>query len=290
MVTYAQHSVLGETVLGESSWRLQLLHAHILRSLAEYGQAASTYTELIADSSPLTEANHDGYLALADRYNNIGQPDTAVALLEEVRPLAAETLGEQLAADAFQRHTQLLGSDHANTLIFRSSFAVIKYRLGRYEESVMLLREVIEQQQESLSPMHLRTLLSRSHPGMVLFESGQVEAGKQTWLAVRADMVEAFGANSTHVQYTYNSTYMCLEVDIMGQVTIYLEDELEAKMAADAKARKLSKSKWVAAVIREKLVNEWPVSVVEPAGNWDDFPPVEEIRGEPTEDIAREKL
>lgn len=38
----------------------------------------------------------------------------------------------------------------------------------------------------------------------------------------------------------------------MGQVTIYPEDEIGAKMAASAKAMKLSKSKWISNVIREK--------------------------------------
>ncbi len=76
----------------------------------------------------------------------------------------------------------------------------------------------------------------------------------------------------------------------MGQVTIYLEDELEAKMVADAKARKLSKSKWIATIIREKLVNEWPPAVREAAGSWEDFPPLEEIRGETLTDIERESL
>lgn len=66
----------------------------------------------------------------------------------------------------------------------------------------------------------------------------------------------------------------------MGQVTIYLEDELEAKMVTNAKAHNLYKSKWIATVIREKLVNEWPPAVREAAGNWDDFPELDNIRGE----------
>ena len=65
----------------------------------------------------------------------------------------------------------------------------------------------------------------------------------------------------------------------MGKVTIYLEDELAAKMVANAKTHKLSKSKWIATVIREKLVNEWPPAVREAAGSWDDFPELENIRG-----------
>lgn len=76
----------------------------------------------------------------------------------------------------------------------------------------------------------------------------------------------------------------------MGQVTIYLEDGLEAKMVADAKARKLSKSKWIAAVIREKLHDEWPHAVRETAGSWQNFPLLEEIRGEEQPDSQRESL
>lgn len=76
----------------------------------------------------------------------------------------------------------------------------------------------------------------------------------------------------------------------MGQVTIYLEDELEAKMAADAKAQKLSKSKWIANVIREKLVNEWPSAVRKLPGSWEAFPSLEEIRSEVNADVERENL
>ena len=76
----------------------------------------------------------------------------------------------------------------------------------------------------------------------------------------------------------------------MGQVTIYLEDELEARMSADAKARNISKSKWIAAVVREKLNNEWPLEIREAAGTWEDFPDLENIRGETHTDAEREDL
>ncbi len=42
----------------------------------------------------------------------------------------------------------------------------------------------------------------------------------------------------------------------MGQVTIYLEDEVEEKMTDAAKSAHLSKSKWVASLITEKVENE----------------------------------
>jgi hypothetical protein len=76
----------------------------------------------------------------------------------------------------------------------------------------------------------------------------------------------------------------------MGQVTIYLDDELEKRMTANAKAMKLSKSKWIADVIREKLVDEWPANVRELAGSWEDFPTLDEVRETQQHDVTREPL
>lgn len=74
----------------------------------------------------------------------------------------------------------------------------------------------------------------------------------------------------------------------MGQVTIYLEKQVEEKMAAAAKSAHLSKSKWVARVIEEKITNEWPTSVADLAGAWKDFPSLEEIRDSSGVDGTRE--
>lgn len=76
----------------------------------------------------------------------------------------------------------------------------------------------------------------------------------------------------------------------MGQVTIYLDDEIEKKMTANAKAMKLSKSKWIANAIRERLVDEWPADVRDLAGSWEDFPTLEEIRDTKQQDVSRESL
>ena len=76
----------------------------------------------------------------------------------------------------------------------------------------------------------------------------------------------------------------------MGQVTIYLDDEIEKRMTANAKTMKLSKSKWIANVIREKLVDEWPANVRELAGSWEDFPTLLKIRDTGQRDINREAL
>ncbi len=76
----------------------------------------------------------------------------------------------------------------------------------------------------------------------------------------------------------------------MGQVTIYLEDEIENKMTKAAKSAHLSKSKWIAKLISEKVANEWPQSVVDLAGSWDDFPSIKEARKNAGIDAKREEF
>ncbi len=77
----------------------------------------------------------------------------------------------------------------------------------------------------------------------------------------------------------------------MGQVTIYLDKEIENKLKTAAKSSKLSVSKWVANIIKEKISTEWPADVVELAGSWkEDFPTLEEIRSTTGDDTQREAL
>ncbi|MCK4604979.1 MAG: CopG family transcriptional regulator [Deltaproteobacteria bacterium] len=78
----------------------------------------------------------------------------------------------------------------------------------------------------------------------------------------------------------------------MGQVTIYLENEIENKLKTAAKTSNLSVSKWVANIIREKISTEWPQDVVKLAGSWEkkDFPSLEEIRSTQGVDVKREGL
>ncbi|GJL52424.1 CopG family transcriptional regulator [Candidatus Nitrospira salsa] len=76
----------------------------------------------------------------------------------------------------------------------------------------------------------------------------------------------------------------------MGQVTIYLEAEIEAKMRQAAKAMHVSQSKWIASLIKEKVADEWPESVLKLAGAWSDFPSAEEIRSTQGTDTVREEF
>ncbi|MBW1787575.1 MAG: CopG family transcriptional regulator [Deltaproteobacteria bacterium] len=76
----------------------------------------------------------------------------------------------------------------------------------------------------------------------------------------------------------------------MGQVTIYLEDEIEVKMRSAAKAMNLSQSRWIANIIKEKVADEWPGAVRDLAGAWKDFPSLEDIRHFQESDAHREEL
>jgi hypothetical protein len=76
----------------------------------------------------------------------------------------------------------------------------------------------------------------------------------------------------------------------MGQVTLYLDTETETRMKSAAKAAKVSQSRWVAQLIREKTASVWPKSVVRLVGAWPDFPTAEEIRAGLGDDVRREKL
>ncbi|MCF6282577.1 MAG: hypothetical protein L3J28_10305 [Candidatus Polarisedimenticolaceae bacterium] len=76
----------------------------------------------------------------------------------------------------------------------------------------------------------------------------------------------------------------------MGQVTIYLEESIEQKMVDAAKSAHLSKSKWIAKLIQDKVADEWPQSIVALAGAWENFPSIGEIRNNIHHDAEREAL
>ena len=76
----------------------------------------------------------------------------------------------------------------------------------------------------------------------------------------------------------------------MGQVTIYLDDETEMRMKEAADAAHLSKSKWIARVIRQNVAGEWPEDVAILAGAWKDFPSLDDIRKNEGSDAAREEF
>lgn len=88
---------------------------------------------------------------------------------------------------------------------------------------------------------------------------------------------------------TYN--YYRLKGDtILGQITIYLDSETEQKMLNMIKKSGVSKSKWIANLIKEKTATNWPDSVIEMAGAWKDLPTAEEIRENMGHDVKRQPV
>jgi len=76
----------------------------------------------------------------------------------------------------------------------------------------------------------------------------------------------------------------------MAQVTIYLDAKTEKKLNAVVENAKVSKSRWIADLIREKTMTSWPESVARLAGAWKDLPLAEEIREGTGSNFNRESL
>lgn len=62
----------------------------------------------------------------------------------------------------------------------------------------------------------------------------------------------------------------------MSQITLYLDDATQALVEQAAKAHGLSKSRWVADIIRKYAAHEWPQDCLALAGQFADFPLREE--------------
>lgn len=76
----------------------------------------------------------------------------------------------------------------------------------------------------------------------------------------------------------------------MAQITLYLDDETAARLRDMAKSAGVSLSQWVSDLIRQRIDAQWPDSVRELIGTWDDFPLAEEIRKSEGADAERERF
>jgi predicted transcriptional regulator len=62
----------------------------------------------------------------------------------------------------------------------------------------------------------------------------------------------------------------------MSQITLYLDDETQARVEQAAAANGMSKSRWVAEIIRKYSAHEWPRDCLAAAGQFADFPLLED--------------
>ena len=76
----------------------------------------------------------------------------------------------------------------------------------------------------------------------------------------------------------------------MAQVTLYLDDETAARMKKAARAARLSQSRWLAEVVRQKTARGWPAAVKQLVGAGSDLQTVEKLASHRGRDVKREKL
>lgn len=73
----------------------------------------------------------------------------------------------------------------------------------------------------------------------------------------------------------------------MAQITLYLDDATQELVDRAAQASGLSKSRWIAEVIRRQAAEEWPQACLAAAGRFPDFPLREESPASTSVDVAR---
>ena len=74
----------------------------------------------------------------------------------------------------------------------------------------------------------------------------------------------------------------------MAQITLYLDDALQALLKASAARHQLSQSQFVAQLIRRAVDDQWPQDVLALAGALPEFPQAEALRASAGADPLRE--
>lgn len=73
----------------------------------------------------------------------------------------------------------------------------------------------------------------------------------------------------------------------MSHITLYLDDATQALVEQAAKAHGMSKSRWVAEILRKYASEEWPDQCLALAGRFADFPLREDSTESTGQDIPR---
>ena len=73
----------------------------------------------------------------------------------------------------------------------------------------------------------------------------------------------------------------------MSQITLYLDDATQALVEQAAQANGISKSRWVAEIIRKHATHEWPQDCLALAGAFADFPLRESDPADSPADVPR---
>lgn len=73
----------------------------------------------------------------------------------------------------------------------------------------------------------------------------------------------------------------------MSQITLYLDDATQALVDQAAQANGVSKSRWVAEIIRKYAAQEWSADCLALAGRFPDFPLREDAPVPAAADVPR---
>lgn len=74
----------------------------------------------------------------------------------------------------------------------------------------------------------------------------------------------------------------------MAQITLYIDDETQARLREAASRSQVSQSQFVADLIRRATMSTWPDEVLALAGSIPDFPEAAALRAGLASDTARE--
>ena len=76
----------------------------------------------------------------------------------------------------------------------------------------------------------------------------------------------------------------------MSQVTIYINNNLEEKIKKVAQSMNMSISKFIANTVEQQLKEEWPDSIKQFSGSWNDMCDASELRENQVKDVERESF
>ena len=76
----------------------------------------------------------------------------------------------------------------------------------------------------------------------------------------------------------------------MAQVTLYLDDETADRLKKAAKQAGLSRSRFLARLVREATITGWPQDVKDLVGTWQEIEPAKGPRRRMGRDAGRVKL
>lgn len=73
----------------------------------------------------------------------------------------------------------------------------------------------------------------------------------------------------------------------MAQITLYIDDALQARLRESSARLRVSQSQFVADLIRQAVDDRWPAEVLALAGSVPDFPDTQALRTTDTADVPR---